>query len=72
MASSVGPTAKNLIYGDAAVTSAKRHLSGQQFPVKTPTPSIDGGWLGPVGSYGNEPSSGSLYGYGVPSSNSQY
>lgn len=71
MSYSVGPTAQNLVYGDATMT-AKRHLSPHQFPLKLRTPSVDAGWLGPVGSYGDQPSSGSLYGYGVPSSNPQY
>lgn len=70
---SVGPTAENLMYGDAAMQTSKRHLSAAQFSkIDVPTPSIDGGWLGPEGSYGEPSSSGSLYGYGVPSDYPQY
>ena len=63
------PTGENLAYGDAQITSARRHLSQYQFPVKMPTPSIDGGWLGPLGSYGEQPNNAPLYGFGI---NDQY
>lgn len=70
---SIGPTAANLIYGDATVKTSKRHLSAAQFSrIDVPTPSIDGGWLGPMGSYGDQPNDAPIYGYGVPSSNPQY
>lgn len=59
------PTGENLVYGDATVTSARRHLSPYQFPARVPTPSIDGGWLGPLGSYGDQPSHAPLYGFGT-------
>lgn len=66
------PTGENLVYGDATVTSAARHLSDKQFPVKMRTPSVDAGWLGPIGSYGEPSASGSLYGfYGIPTKNPQ-
>lgn len=74
MRASVGPTAESLgaqaiAYGAAMQTdTAKRHLSPLQFhslPVEVTTPTIDNGWLGPLGSYGNPTPSGSLYGYGV-------
>lgn len=73
-AASVGPAASNLIYGDATVTSAKRHLSSSQFPVKVRTPSVDAGWLGPEGSYGKPSASseGTYRMYGVPQDNPQY
>ena len=71
MQGSVGPVAENLVYGDATVTSSSRHLSGQQFPLRVPTPSIDGGWLGPIGSYGKQPNDAPIYGYGVPSTYQQ-
>lgn len=74
-AASVGPTASNLVYGDAQVTSSRRHLSGSQFPVKVRTPSVDAGWLGPEGSYGKPTTGGGspIYrDYGTPSQNPQY
>jgi hypothetical protein len=65
----VGPTAEYLAYGDMVYTSTKRNLSKQQFhtSVEVNAPSIDNGWYGPLGSYG-EPNSGGAYGYGVSSS----
>jgi hypothetical protein len=71
-AASVGATASNLVYGDAVVTSARRHLSGQQFPVKAATPMPGRGWTGPLGSYGQSSASGSSYGYGATAENPQY
>lgn len=64
-------SAQALKYGSATQTmpaSMKRHLSPMQFhtlPVEVTTPSIDNGWLGPLGSYGEPSPAGSLYGYGV-------
>jgi len=52
------------------VETAGKNLSPMQFynmPVKVPAPTIDNGWLGPMGSYGEPDSAGSLYGYGTSS-----
>lgn len=72
------PTGSNLVYGDATVTSSRRHLSGSQFPTPQPkvrTPSVDAGWLGPEGSYGQPTTGGGnpVYrDYGTPADNPQY
>lgn len=66
---SVGPTAEQLVYNDTIRPSQARHLSKEQFhtlPVEVNMPSVDNGWLGPLGSYG-QGNSGGYMGYGVNS-----
>lgn len=65
MSNSTMPTGENLIYGDAAVRGYRQYLSKYQFPARVPTPSLDNGWLGPIGSYGDQPNDAPLYGFGV-------
>lgn len=73
MESKVGPTSNlnssAVAYG-SAVPTARRHLSPDQFaqPMKVASATIDNGWLGPLGSYGQSSATGSLYGYGVANS----
>ncbi len=65
MANSTVPTGENLQYGDAVAQGYRGYLSRYQFPVRVPTPSLDNGWLGPLGSYGEQPNNAPLYGFGV-------
>lgn len=70
LAENLNARPQNLAYGDATVTSPRRHLSSQEFTAAQPTD--DNGWIGPLGSFGQHSSSGSLYGYGIPSDNPTY
>lgn len=64
---SVGPTSENLYYGDAVVPGVLQPQQFRTLPVRVMTPTIDNGYLGPLGNYGQPSSSGSLYGYGITS-----
>lgn len=71
----VGPTAEMLAYGDAVFQKTGPALQPKQFAARKTTviaPSVDNGWLGPLGVTSMHSSAGSLYGYGVTPDNPQY
>lgn len=62
--STAGPTSENLYYGDAVVPNALQPQQFHTLPVRVMNkPTIDNGYLGPLGTYGRPSSSGSLYGW---------